>query len=50
MVEILPNGGFPQLQAFSNGAFPFTVGILIVIMILLTAQIVLDTKIKCLAK
>lgn len=50
MVGIPPNGGFLQLQAFSDRAFPFTVVILMVIMILLTAQIVLAVKMKCLAK
>lgn len=44
---ISPKGGFPQLQAFSNGAFSF---ILIVIMSLLTVQVVLTTKMKCLAR
>lgn len=50
MVRIPPNGGFPQLQAFSNDAFPFTVVILIVIMISLIVQIVLAIKMQCLAK
>lgn len=47
---ISPDGGFPQLQAFSNGAFSFTVVILIVVMALLTVQVVLVVKMKCLAK
>lgn len=47
---ICPDGGFPQLQAFSNGAFSFTVVILIVVMALLTVQVVLVVKMKCLAK
>lgn len=44
------NGGFPQLQAFSSVAFSFTVAILIAIMTLLTVRVVLDIKMKCIAK
>lgn len=43
-------GSFPPLQTFSNGAFPFVVVILSFRMIMLMAQIVLDIKMKCVAK